>query len=194
MIIDRAGYHVAKELPEYSNLTLIHLPPYSPELNSAEQLWEWLREHDLSNRCFESYESIVDACCDSWNKLVAETGRIASLCFRSWAVIEWLFCAIGINTHRGWIHRKLQSLHPTADGDQIMALAVFFLDVYWDGRGAHLVHIGALAPRLKDSQSELFSEDHSRKDQLLATLDAVNHRFGEFTLCKAPLLNGTDRK
>ena len=88
VIMDRAGYHLAKGLPVYSNLTPVYLPPYSPELNSAEQLWEWLREHDLSNRCFESYEDIVDTCCNAWNKLTAETGRIASLCYRSWAVIE----------------------------------------------------------------------------------------------------------
>ncbi|MET4694911.1 DNA polymerase Y family protein [Endozoicomonas lisbonensis] len=100
--------------------------------------------------------------------------------------------AIGVNTRRGWIHRKLQSLHPTADGDLIMALANFFLEVYWDGRGVHQVHIGALDPQPKDHQGELFSEDHARKDKLLATLDAVNHRFGEFALCKAPLLNRSD--
>ncbi|MCL6272356.1 transposase, partial [Sansalvadorimonas sp. 2012CJ34-2] len=65
VIMDRAGYHLEKELPDYSNLTPVHLPPYSPELNSAEQLWEWLREHDLSNRCFDGYEDIVDACCNA---------------------------------------------------------------------------------------------------------------------------------
>ena len=100
--------------------------------------------------------------------------------------------AIGVNTRRGWLQRKLQTLHPTADGDQIMALVYFLLDVYWDGQGAHQVHIGALDPQPKDSQDELFGNDHARKDKLLATLDAVNHRFGEFTLCKAPLLNRSD--
>ena len=100
--------------------------------------------------------------------------------------------AIGVNTRRGWIHKKQQTLHPTADGDHIMELVHFFLDVYWDGQGVHQVHIGATDPRTKESQGELFGEDHARKDTLLATLDAVNHRFGEFSLCKAPLLNRSD--
>ena len=57
-------------------------------LSDNEILSEWLREHELCNRCLESYEDIVDACCNAWNKLTAETDRIASLCYRRWAVIE----------------------------------------------------------------------------------------------------------
>ena len=101
--------------------------------------------------------------------------------------------SVGVNTQRGWLHRKLQTESPTADGDQIMALARFFLEVYWDGQGSHQVHIGALDPQPKHGQGELFSKDDTRKEKLLAALDAVNHRFGEFTLCKAPLLNRSDR-
>ena len=83
VIMDSAGYNLAKGLPVYSNLTPVYLSSYSPVLNSAE-----LHEHELCNKCFESYEEIVDACCNAWNKLTAETGRIASLCYRRWVVIE----------------------------------------------------------------------------------------------------------
>ena len=48
VVLDRAGYHMAHDLPEYENLSLLRLPPCAPELNSSERLWEWMREHDLS--------------------------------------------------------------------------------------------------------------------------------------------------
>ncbi len=33
-----------------SNVTLVSLPPYSPELNPVENLWHYLRSHHWSNR------------------------------------------------------------------------------------------------------------------------------------------------
>jgi hypothetical protein len=48
---------------------LLPLPPYSPELNPQENIWQYLRQNYLANRVFETYEAIVDACCDAWNKL-----------------------------------------------------------------------------------------------------------------------------
>lgn len=85
--MDKAGYHLSKSLPKYQNLTIIHLPSYSPELNSAEQLWKWMRQHDLSNRDFDNYEDLVNACCDAWNNLRNEAGRLTSLCSREWAIL-----------------------------------------------------------------------------------------------------------
>ena len=70
-------------MPE--NITPIILPPYSPELNSAENLWEYLRKNKLANRLYETYDDIVDACCDAWNSLMATPDRIASIAARSWA-------------------------------------------------------------------------------------------------------------
>ena len=58
VIIDNAGYHHSDELPKYENVSLIPLPSYAPELNSAEQLWEWLRDNDLSNRFFKGYDEL----------------------------------------------------------------------------------------------------------------------------------------
>ena len=88
VLMDKAGYHLSKSLPKYKNLTTIFLPSYSPELNSAEQIWEWLRLHELSNRVFESYEELVESCCTAWNNLKAEVGRFSSLCHRKWAVLS----------------------------------------------------------------------------------------------------------
>ncbi|MRI32285.1 DNA polymerase IV [Endozoicomonas sp. OPT23] len=103
---------------------------------------------------------------------------------------------IGVHTRRGWISKKLQTEQPTSDGDQIMALVDFFLNVYWDsnssGPGVNQVHIGALELLPKYGQGELFSGDDMKREKLLATIDAVNHKYGEFALCKAPLVNRSD--
>ena len=45
------------------NITLFKLPPYSPELNPVENVRQYLRQNQLSNRVFQSYDVIVDACC-----------------------------------------------------------------------------------------------------------------------------------
>ena len=50
VILDRAGWHTAKELSIPTNLTPVFLPPYSPELNAIERVWLYLRERFLSHR------------------------------------------------------------------------------------------------------------------------------------------------
>ena len=57
----------------------------SPELNPTENIWQYLRQTWHSNRVFDSYEHICDVCCEVWNKLTAETGRIAPIATREWA-------------------------------------------------------------------------------------------------------------
>ena len=50
LILDRAGWHVSGRLHVPSNLTLLPLPSYSPELNPIERVWLYLRERFLSHR------------------------------------------------------------------------------------------------------------------------------------------------
>jgi hypothetical protein len=61
------------------NVTLLPLPAYSPELNPVERVWPYLRERFLSHRLLADYAAVLDAACQAWNALVAETGRLASL-------------------------------------------------------------------------------------------------------------------
>ena len=84
MIIDQAGWHVANDLVVPDNISLVPLPPYSPELNPVERVWLYLKERFLSHRLHNDYDAIVDAACAAWNRLVAETGRITSLCSYPW--------------------------------------------------------------------------------------------------------------
>ena len=84
MVLDQAGWHGAKALAVPANVTLVPLPPYSPELNPAERVWLFLRENDLSLRVLADYDAVVDACCAAWNALVADPGRIISLTRHPW--------------------------------------------------------------------------------------------------------------
>ena len=85
LVLDGAGWHVSKQLVVPANLTLIPLPPYSPELNPVERVWEYLRDHWLSHRVLAGgYEAVVDAACAAWNALLAEPGRLRSLTSFPW--------------------------------------------------------------------------------------------------------------
>ena len=77
LVLDQAGWHIAQALRVPGNLTLIYLPPYSPELNPVERVWLYLRERHLSHRLLDGYEAIVDALCHAWRQLTAE--RVESL-------------------------------------------------------------------------------------------------------------------
>lgn len=85
IIIDGAGWHTEDLATEFNNITLIKLPPYSPELNSIEQVWSWMRQHCLANSSFKHYEDIVDSVCKAWNKFVESSSRISHMCSRDWA-------------------------------------------------------------------------------------------------------------
>jgi transposase len=89
LVCDGAGWHqTGQRLTVPGNVTLLRLPPYSPELNPIENVWEYLRGNKLSRRVWESYEDIVDACCDAWNWLIADTDRVSSITTRKWASVR----------------------------------------------------------------------------------------------------------
>jgi len=88
LVLDGAGWHSSKELAVPPNITLLPLPPYSPELNPVENVWAYLRQNRLANRVFDSYEAIIDACCEAWNSLLANPERITSITSRDWAQVS----------------------------------------------------------------------------------------------------------
>jgi DDE superfamily endonuclease len=88
IVFDGAGWHGSEELRVPKNITPITLPPYSPELNPAENIWESFRKNKLSNRLYQSYDDIVDACCDAWNAFMAAPESIATLTQRAWAKVS----------------------------------------------------------------------------------------------------------
>jgi transposase len=80
MILDQAGWHVSKELVTPSNVTLIYLPPRSPELNPIENLWHWITSHYWSNRVHADYESMLGAADAAMATTIADRERIKSIC------------------------------------------------------------------------------------------------------------------
>jgi transposase len=79
LVLDQAGWHDERALQVPGNITLLPLPSASPELNPVERIWLYLRERYLSHRVLDDYEAVLEAACRAWNKLLDETGRLASL-------------------------------------------------------------------------------------------------------------------
>ena len=85
LLVDQAGWHMSTHLIVPPNITIIAMPPKSPELNPVENVWQFMRDNWLSNRVFNSYDDLVDHCCEAWNKLVDQPWRIMSIGLRQWA-------------------------------------------------------------------------------------------------------------
>ena len=84
IIMDGAGWHSDDIGSGFNNITIIKLPPYSPELNPIEQVWSWMRQHHLANRSFKGYENIVDEVSNAWNDFISLPERVKNMCTRDW--------------------------------------------------------------------------------------------------------------
>jgi transposase len=85
LLMDQAGWHLSHHLVVPPNITVMPLPPKCPELNPVENVWQFMRDNWLSNRIFQSYGTILDHCCEAWNKLIGQPWRIMSIGMRDWA-------------------------------------------------------------------------------------------------------------
>ena len=85
LLPDQAGWHLSGGVTVPDNITLLPLPPKSPELNVMENVWQFIRDNRLSNRVFRSHDDIVDHCCHAWNTLIEQPWRIMSIGLRNWA-------------------------------------------------------------------------------------------------------------
>jgi len=80
MIWDGAGFHTAKALQVPTNITLVQLPPYSPELNPIENLWHYLQSHFWSNRAYADYQELEDAAMQAWQHALLDQQLVRSVC------------------------------------------------------------------------------------------------------------------
>jgi transposase len=87
LVLDGAGWHGGHDLVVPENISLILLPPYSPELNPVENVWQYLRANWLAISVFDDYDTIVDACCAAWNRFAHQPDVIASISARDWATV-----------------------------------------------------------------------------------------------------------
>jgi len=88
LVIDGAGWHRAGALNVPENIVLLKLPAYAPELNPVENIWEYLRSNEFGHQVWETYEAIVDACCDAWNGITKIPDLIKSIASRKWAEVR----------------------------------------------------------------------------------------------------------
>ena len=84
-VLDGAGWHRSKTLAVPDNVSL---PPYSPELNPVENVWQFLRANWLAISVFDDYAAIVDACCLAWNRFADDPKTVTSITDRQWAQVN----------------------------------------------------------------------------------------------------------
>ncbi|HYX49043.1 MAG TPA: IS630 family transposase [Ktedonobacteraceae bacterium] len=79
MQVDQAGWHLSKSLVIPENIRLIKQPPYSPELNPVEHIWDEIREKHFHNRVFSSLDALTDTLCHALNTLASDPPRVTSM-------------------------------------------------------------------------------------------------------------------
>ena len=87
MVMDQAGWPIAKDLTIPENMRLIWLPPYSPQCNPVEHVWDEIREKWFSNRVFQSLDAVEDTLLDALVALVSDKKRILGL-----TGFDWIIC------------------------------------------------------------------------------------------------------
>jgi transposase len=80
LVWDGAGFHRSRRLQVPENITLVPLPPYSPELNPIENLWHFLKSHHWSNRVYEDYEHLIQATEEAWNCTCLDPQTMKTVC------------------------------------------------------------------------------------------------------------------
>jgi transposase len=84
MVMDGAGWHSSKELEIPANVSILLLPPYSPELNPVELIWRYLRQRKLSNRLYPTIDDLEIAVDEAWLWIENQQEALSSLCFFPW--------------------------------------------------------------------------------------------------------------
>jgi hypothetical protein len=84
LVWDRAAFHTTAKLHVPSNVTLVQLPPRSPELNPVENLWHFFRSHYWSNRSYADYDALRAAACAAWQHSCPDLALIKRVCAVPW--------------------------------------------------------------------------------------------------------------
>ncbi len=85
LIWDQAGFHKSKASKIPENVTIIALPPYSPELNPVENLWHYPRSHYWSHRAYAGYDDLCFAAIKAWQQAALDCEIIKSVCRAKYA-------------------------------------------------------------------------------------------------------------
>jgi len=79
MQIDNAGGHIATELILPENIRVIYQPPYCPQLNPIEEVFDYIKENDFRNRVFDSLDDVENQRSRSVNTLQEDKHRLKSM-------------------------------------------------------------------------------------------------------------------
>ena len=82
LVCDGAAWHKSKGLSIPHNIRLVFIPPYTPEMNSIEQIWREIRTQGFRNEIFASLDKVVDRLCETIQNLTKDT--IKSITGRNW--------------------------------------------------------------------------------------------------------------
>lgn len=86
MIVDGAGWHKNQNSPLPSNLRLVFLPPYAPELNPVEHIWDDLREKFFHNRVFDSIDALEDHLVSALLAYENDSDKVRSITGWDWII------------------------------------------------------------------------------------------------------------
>ncbi len=78
IVMDCAAWHKSHTLVIPHNITIIYLPPYSPELNPVERFWQYLKNHTIKNKVYETVDALESAVIKFIRTLEPDT--VASVC------------------------------------------------------------------------------------------------------------------
>jgi transposase len=84
IVLDGASTHKSKSLVVPSNVALIILPPYSPELNPTERIWNQLKKNYFANRYFSTLVEAMDAVDTGLYEMKKHRSKMKSLTFWPW--------------------------------------------------------------------------------------------------------------
>ena len=93
MVLDGASSHKAKDLVIPENMRLLALPPYAPELNPQEHVWDELREKEFPNRVFNHLDAVVRQLEHGLPRLAADSEGLRSLTAWPWII------SLNLNAH-----------------------------------------------------------------------------------------------
>jgi transposase len=84
MLLDGAGWHIAGSLVVPPRMHLEFLPPWSPELNPVEPVWDYVREHYTANQRFASLGRVESRLCEAFVDLANDPALVRSITAFSW--------------------------------------------------------------------------------------------------------------
>ena len=136
IVLDNASWHAFKKLKVPENVWLLHLPLYSPQLNSAENLFQYFDKNFIANRVFETTDILKEPVLDGFNKLAKSANRIKSVGKRPWASLT--------TQNETSDENKVYS-----DGCKVTGTGTSPIHILMNESGAdHLVAIGSVADNL----------------------------------------------